>query len=119
MADVFAFESMAYPQKTMSQVITSSNNYCKSIIISFITFRHRTMFYRAKTKLKRGVRINLDLTKSRYDLLKRANDHAKEVPSHGYKFSSEGKTNDENHTEFWVIFFCSFSDLLDIVDIEI
>ena len=39
------------------------------------------MFYRAKNKLKRGVRIKLDLTKSRYDLLKRANDHVKEVPS--------------------------------------
>ena len=28
----------------------SSNNYCKSIIIRFTTFRHRTMFYRAKHK---------------------------------------------------------------------
>ena len=26
----------------------SSNNYCKSLIIHFTTFRHRTMFYRAK-----------------------------------------------------------------------
>ena len=26
----------------------SSNNYCKSIIVGFTTFRHRTMFYRAK-----------------------------------------------------------------------
>ena len=46
----------------------------------FITFRHRTMFYRAENKLKRGVTIKLDLTKSRYDLSKRANDHVKEVP---------------------------------------
>ena len=29
-----------------------SNNYCKSIIIRFTTFRHRAMFYRAKNKLK-------------------------------------------------------------------
>ena len=36
---------------------TASNNYCKSIIIRFTTFRHITMFYRAKNKLKRGVRI--------------------------------------------------------------
>ena len=43
----------------------SSNNYCKSIIIRFTTFCHRTMFYRAKNKLKRGVKIKLDLTKSR------------------------------------------------------
>ena len=57
----------------------SSNNYCKCIIIRFTTFRHRTMFYRAKNKLKRGMKIKLDLTKSRYNLLKRANDHVKEV----------------------------------------
>ena len=100
MADVFAFESTAYTQKTMIQVINSSNNCCKSITISFTTFHHITMFYRAKTKLKRDVRIKLDLTKSRHDLLKRANDHAKEVRSHGCKLLSEGKTNDENHTEF-------------------
>ena len=59
----------------------SSNNYCKSIIIRFTIFRHRTMFCRAKNMLMRGVRKKLDLTKSRYDLLKRANDHVKEVPS--------------------------------------
>ena len=53
----------------------SLNNYCKSIIIRFTTFRHR-----AKNKLNRGVKIKFDLTKSRYNLLKRANDHVKEVP---------------------------------------
>ena len=51
------------------------------MIIRFTIFRHGTMFYRAKNKFKRGVRIKLDLTISRYDLLKRANDHVKEVPS--------------------------------------
>ena len=59
----------------------SLNNYCKSIIVRFTTFRHRNMFYRAKNTLKRGVRIKLDLIKSRYDLLKRETDHVKEVPS--------------------------------------
>ena len=103
MADVFAFELTAYPQKLMNQddvldpvnslfkeakvdilesvidrvyrigyryLDAASNNYCKSIIIRFITFRHRTMFCRTKNTLKRDVRIKLDLTKSRYDLLK-------------------------------------------------
>ena len=59
----------------------SSNNSWGSIIIRFTTLRHRTLFYRAKNKLKRGVSIKLDLAKSRYDLLKRANDQVKEVPS--------------------------------------
>ena len=39
------------------------------------------MFYRAENKLKRGVRIKAEMTKSRYALLKRANDYVKEVPS--------------------------------------
>ena len=97
----------------------SSNNYCKSIILRFTTFRHRTMLYRAKNKLKRDVRI--DLTKSRYNLLKRANDHVKEVPS--IKFCCADincrlkvKFSDENQKD---IFFSSFDELRDIVDIEI
>ena len=36
----------------------SSNNYCKN----FITTHHRTMFCRAKNKLKRRVRVKLDLS---------------------------------------------------------
>ena len=103
MADVFAFESTAYPQNSVSQndvldplnslfkeakvdilesvidqvyrigyryLDAASNNYCTSIIIRFITFRHRTVLYRAKNKLMRDVRIKLDLTKSRYGFIK-------------------------------------------------
>ena len=43
----------------------SSNNYCKSIITRFTTFCHRTMFYRAKNKLKRGERERMIMWKSR------------------------------------------------------
>ena len=149
MADVFAFESTAYPQNSVSQndvldpvnslfkeakvdilesvidrvyrigyryLDAASNNYCKSIIIRFITFRHRTMFYRAKNKLKRGVRIKLDLTKSRYGLLKRAKDHVKEVPSIKFCYADinchlKVKFNAENQKH---IFFSSFDNLLDI-----
>ena len=99
----------------------SSKNYCKSIIIRFITFRHRTMFCRAKYKLKRGVRIKLDLTRSRYDLLKRANDHVKEVLSIKFCYADincrlKVKFNDENQKD---IFFSSFDNLRDVVDIDI
>ena len=99
----------------------SSNNYCKSIIIRFTTFRHRTMFYRAKNKLKRGVRIKLDLTKSNYALLKRANDHVKEVPSIKFCYADVNcclkvKFNDENQKD---IFFSSFNDFRNILDMEI
>ena len=99
----------------------SLNNYCKSIILRFTTLRHSTMFYRAKNELKRGVRIKLDLTKSRYNLLKRANDHVKEVPSIIFCYADincrlKVKFNDENQKD---IFFSSFDELRDIVDMEI
>ena len=149
MADVFAFESTAYPQNSVSQndvldpvnslfkeakvdilesvidqvyrigyryLDAASNNYCTSIIIRFITFRHRTVLYRAKNKLMRDVRIKLDLTKSRYGLLKRAKDHVKEVPSIKFCYADinchlKVKFNAENQKD---IFFSSFDNLLDI-----
>ena len=99
----------------------SSNNYCKSIIVRFTTLYHRTMFYRAENKSKRGMRIKLALTKSRYALLKRANDHVKEVPSIKFCYADVNcrlkvKFNDENQKD---IFFSSFDDFRDIVDMEI
>ena len=99
----------------------SSNDYCKSLIIRFTKFRHRTMFCRAKNKLKRGMEIKFDLTKSRYDLLKRANDHVKEVPSIKFCYADINsrlkiKFNDENQKD---IFFSSFDDFRDIVDMDI
>ena len=39
-----------------------SNNERRGIIVRFDTSRHRTMLYRARTKLKR-VKVRLDLTK--------------------------------------------------------
>ena len=76
------------------------------------------MFYRAKNKLKRGVKTKLDLTKSRYNLLKRANDHVKEVPTIKFCYADincclKVKFNDENQKD---IFFSSFDELQDIVD---
>ena len=96
-----------------SYLDTSSNKNCESMIIHFTTFRHRTMFHRAKNKLKRGVRIKLDLIKSRYDLLKRANGHVKDVPSTKFYYADTNchlkvKFNDENQKD---IFFSSFNDL--------
>ena len=55
----------------------STKTKCKSIIIRFTTFRHRTLLYRARKKIKNNVRIKLDLTKKRYSVLKLANDYVK------------------------------------------
>ena len=44
----------------------------QSIIVRFTTFRHRTLFYKARKKLKKNVRVKLDLTKHRYFILQEA-----------------------------------------------
>ena len=95
----------------------SSNNYCKSIIIRFTTLRHR-IFYVAKNRSKKGLRTKFDLSKSKYDLLNRANDHVKEVPFIEFCYGDKNcclkvNFNVENQKD---IFCCSFHDFWDIVD---
>ena len=46
----------------------NSKKLCKSIIVRFSTFRHRTKFYRSRSKLKNNAKAKLDLTKSRYTI---------------------------------------------------
>ena len=40
----------------------------------FTTFQHRTLFYRARKNLKSEFKVKLDLTKSRFSLLKKAQE---------------------------------------------
>ena len=46
----------AYTDKT-------SGVKCKSVIVRFTSFRHRTMFHHSRKNLKRNVKVKLDLTK--------------------------------------------------------
>ena len=64
----------------------NSNVECKSVIVRFTSFRHRTMVYRAKKKMKPGVRVKLDLTKSRYTLLTDANKVVRQNPDNKFCF---------------------------------
>ena len=41
----------------------------QSIIVRFMTFRYRTLFYTNRKKIKSGARIRLDLTENRYNSL--------------------------------------------------
>ena len=59
---------------------------CCSIIVRFMSFRHRTIFYRNRKRLK-DVRIKLDLTKRRYKILKDAIDLAKEHSDLNYVYA--------------------------------
>ena len=48
-----------------------SQEKCRSIMVRFVSFKHRTLFYRKRASLK-NVRVKIDLTKRRYEVLKKA-----------------------------------------------
>ena len=94
---------------------------CKSIIVRFTAFRQRALFYRARKKLKSGFKVKLDLTKSRLNLLKKANYHVKEIPAIRFCYADVNccprvKFHDAKQDD---IFFSTFGELRDIVDSEI
>ena len=94
---------------------------CKTIIVRFTTFRHRTLFCRARENLKSGFKVKLDLTKSRFNLLKKANDHVKEIPTISFCYADVNyrlrvKFHDAKQED---IFFSIFDKFRDIVDSEI
>ena len=53
----------------------------QAVIVRMTTFRHRTMVYRARKEIenKSKIKVRLDLTKTRYDVLKSANRLVKGV----------------------------------------
>ena len=101
--------------------VSTLSRQVRNMLIALLLYLYinKTMFCRAKNKLKRGVRIKSDLRKSRYDLLKRANDYVNEVPSIKFFYAGvncrlKAKFNDENRKDIFSI----FDDLRDIEDME-
>ena len=48
-----------------------SQEKCHSIMVRFVSFKHRTLFYRKRPSFK-NVTVKIDLTKRRYEVLKKA-----------------------------------------------
>ena len=48
-----------------------SQEKCRNIMVRFVSFKHRILFYRKIASLK-NVRVKIDLTKRRYEVLKKA-----------------------------------------------
>ena len=80
-----------------------------------------TGLYRARKNLKSGFKVKLDITKSRFNLLKKANNHAKKIPAINFCYAD---VNCRIRVKFYDarqkdIFFATFDQLRDIVDSEI
>ena len=77
----------------------------QSIIVRFTTFRHKTLFYKNRKKIKSGARIRLDLTKDRYNLLVSARKRVNNCPEVNYVYADinwrlKVKLADESHKFF-------------------
>ena len=88
----------------------------QSIIVRFTTFRHRTMLYLRRKKLSGNVKIKLDLTKSKYNLLKYARDRVKNLENVDFVYADINcrlKVKMKDKSEY---FFNSSDELIDLVD---
>ena len=77
----------------------------QNIIVRFTTFRHRTLFYTNRKKIKSGDRIRFDLTKDRYNLLVSARKRVNNCPEVNYVYADincrfKVKLADESHKFF-------------------
>ena len=65
----------------VTYVDKTSKKSCKSVIVRFSTFRHRSIVYRAKQNVKCPVRVKIDLMKKRHKLLLSANKYVSNIHS--------------------------------------
>ena len=85
----------------------------QTIIVKFTTFRHRTLLYRARRKLKNGVKLHIDLSKKSFKLLLDAQKYVENVGEVQFVYASANcnlkvkfRNNDES-------FFTSIQELED------
>ena len=58
-----------------------------TVIVHFTTFCHRTMFYKKRKELKNGVKVHLDLTEARLDLLIKASKYVKNLSNVAFVYA--------------------------------
>ena len=58
-----------------------------TVIVTFTTFRHRTMFYRKRKELKNGVKVHLNLTKARLNLLIKGRKYVKNLSNINFVYA--------------------------------
>ena len=69
---------------------------CKSIIVRFMLFHHRTAFYRARTSIGKRTQVRVDLTKGRYDILKAGNEYIKSIYHTAKIYYADSQLPNEN-----------------------
>ena len=83
-----------------------------TVIVCFTTFRHCTMFYRKRKELKDGVKVHLDLTKARLDLLIKASKYVNSLSNVGFLYADVNSRLKIHFANNSGSFFDSMDDLI-------
>ena len=108
---LFSEASINIPDACIDRAHRVSRND-DTVIVHFTTFRHRTMFYRKRKELKNGVKVHLNLTKARLDLLIKASKYVKNLSNVDFVYADINcrlKIHFSNNNES---FFDSMDDLI-------
>ena len=88
----------------------------QAVIVKFTTFRHRTLLFRARRKLKNGVKLHVNISKKRFKLLLDAQKYVENVAEVQFVYADVNcnlKVKFRNNEES---FFNSMQELEDILD---
>ena len=66
---------------SLPYVVKTTKRQCKSIIIRFSIIRHRKIIFRAKKNMRSPLRLKIDLTKKRHNLLVSENKYDSNINS--------------------------------------
>ena len=124
--EIYAESNLEIPDLNLDRAHRIGKSYfdkikkvkCKSIIVRFNTFRHRTLLYRSKkdVKQKKGYKIRLGLTKRRYLMLSEANKLASDNQNANFCYADVNcrlkiRWNDNQED-----FFDTLEDLRDLLN---
>ena len=88
----------------------------QSIIVRFTTFRHRTLLYKNRKNIKGNVRVKLDLTKKRYEVLRKAREIVEEIDNISFVYADINcrlKVRFKDNSE---LFFENLIELYDLIE---
>ena len=96
--------------------IGSKKDKKQAIIVKFTTFRHCTLLFRARRKLKDGAKLHVDLSKKRFKFLLDAQKYVENVGEVQFVYADVNcnlKVKFRNNEETFFTSMQEFGDILD------
>ena len=88
----------------------------QAVIAKFTTFRHHILLFRARRKLKNGVKLRVDLSKKRFRLLLGAQKYVENVVEVQFVYADVNYNLKVKFCNNEESFFTSMQELEDILD---